>query len=379
MMLALAIPAAVACGSTDSNSGGPTPSSGFKGLPDRGDGGKSRLDGGVSDPGPTFNGDPDSGHTVCSATTTKAEKALVDIIFVIDNSGSMTEETVQIKQNINSFAASIESSGLDFRVIILANRGTGALQICAPPPLGGPSCADNAPKFFQVDQDVESTDSLSLILSTYDNVMWGAHLRLDAYKIFVEITDDESYVTSDQFDKQLLAKLPAGMFGTATNRKYVFDSIIGWKEGTTHHSPGNQCTTAVNIGDQYQKLSDLTGGIVDSICKTDFSPVLDNLAKGVISRLGCEFAMPKAADGKTVDPGSVVVEYTSGTAPTVGKKIDLTQVTDATKCAATPNAWYYDAPKPTKILLCPETCKTAGQDTSGKMELLAGCQAPPPR
>jgi hypothetical protein len=131
----------------------------------------------------------------------------------------------------------------------------------------------------------------------------------------------------------------------------------------------------VNTGDQYQHLSQLTGGVVDSVCESSYASVFDNIAKGLVTRLGCEFAFPKPKSGDA-DPAKVVVNYTkAGGAPEA-----LTQVTDASKCASVPNGWYYDDPTtPTKILFCPKLCQTAGQDTSGKLEIAVGCKAPPPK
>ena len=58
----------------------------------------------------------------------------------------------------------------------------------------------------------------------------------------------------------------------------------------------------------------------------------------------------------------------------------LTQVTDASKCAANANAWYYDDnAKPTKIILCPTTCTDLNAKAGSKIEALVGCAAPPPK
>ena len=64
----------------------------------------------------------------------------VDIILVVDNSGSMTDEIVAIQNNINSgFADILSRSGLDYRVIAVARHGSAsaAQSICIsrPPPL----------------------------------------------------------------------------------------------------------------------------------------------------------------------------------------------------------------------------------------------------
>ena len=74
--------------------------------------------------------------------TTRAERGAVkevDIIFVVDNSGSMTDEIDAIRRNINdNFAAIIEASGVDYRVILLSQYGREGTNVCIEPPLAGP-------------------------------------------------------------------------------------------------------------------------------------------------------------------------------------------------------------------------------------------------
>jgi len=328
-------------------------------------------------------------NATCAATTAAVEKAKADIIFVIDDSGSMHEETVQIRANMNAFASKIGGSGIDYRVIVMTQKGASGADngLCVPPPLAAANCGDNAPIFHHVPQSVASTNSLSLILATYDGVSnspgnedeesptappWNVHLRPDAWKIFVEVTDDESEMTADAFDAALLAKPPAGMFGTAQARRYIFHSIVGWEPGSPLGS-STKCSTSEGPGTEYQKLSQLTGGIVDSVCKTDYSGVLDQLATGITDRLACELSLPA---GATADPSTLVVQLTpSGAGPR-----PLTQVTDPSKCGSIPDAWYYDDnAKPTKVVLCPSTCQATSTDVGAKLSALVGCKAPPPR
>ena len=310
---------------------------------------------------------------------TNATRAEVDVILVIDTSGSMSEETAQVKANLNSFATSIGKSGLDYTVVVLAAKppafvppGFPIPSVCVPPPLGGASCGDNPPLFHHVNQDVESTDSLDLILSKYSS--YSAWLRPTAFKVFIEVTDDNAAKPWADFDTQLLA-LSAAQFGDATHRRYIFNSICGWKRGTPMLD-ATKCSSSENIGDQYQQLSKLTGGTIDSVCETDYSSVFDNIAKGLVTKLGCEFAFPKATSG-TADPSKIVVNYTPGTG---GGPKALTQVTDVSKCGSIPDAWYYDDnAKPTKIVFCPTTCTGAGSDTAGKVEIAVGCAGAPPK
>jgi hypothetical protein len=326
-------------------------------------------------PGPGTN--PDG---TCAAQVTEARRGEVDVIVIIDTSGSMDEETAQVQQNMNSFAQTIGQSGLDYRVIMIADKfkpppfpfvpGSG---ICVPPPLAGANCGDNPPLYRHITEEVGSKDSLHKILQTYDST-WHQWARPTATKVFIEITDDNSDLDWASFDQQLLAKAPAGMFGSQGQRKYIFNSICGWAENTPALSGGN-CNSAENNGDQYQHLSQLTNGVIDSVCKKSYANVFGKLADGLITALGCTFGIPGAQSGP-VDPTKVVVRYTKAGAAAA----ELTQVTDPSKCGTIAGAWYFnDNQNPGHIVFCPDLCNTAGKDTTGKVEVAVGCKAPPPR
>ncbi len=333
--------------------------------------------GGPADAGPdvSFTYDADIGDgavsadSACAAEVAAAKKRPIDIIWVVDTSGSMSEEIAQIKANINTqFANILAASGLDYQVIMIATKGTGSFQVCVAPPLGGPNCGANPPLFHPIPQTVASTNSLSLILSTYDNanlaLNWQQYLRFDAVKVFVEVTDDNSALSGNSFDMQLLAKMPSGMFGTAASRNYVFHSIIGVTAG----NPAVKCPSAVNIGAQYQVLSTLTGGGMYPVCDADYSPIFNAIANGIASSLACSFTMPQPQDGGAIDPNNVAMSYT----PTGMAAMNIPHVMDQASCNG--DGWYYDDNvNPTQLILCPTTCTTVKADTGGKIDILLGC------
>lgn len=354
--------------------GGGTASSASAGGGGAGQGGGSG--GGAPDAGPDVSFEYDAGpgdgavnaDSACAAEVVSPQKLPVDIIWVVDTSGSMTAEIAQIKANINAqFADILAASGLDYQVLMIAAKGTAALQVCVAPPLGGPNCNANAPLYRPIPQTVGSTNSLSLILATYDSVNpslnWQSSLRYDAAKVFIEVTDDNSSLSANSFDTQLLAKMPAGMFGTAADRNYVFYSIIGVTAG----NPAVKCPSAVNTGAQYQTLSNLTGGAMFPVCDADYSPIFNQIAAGIVGGLACEFTMP-TSNGSAIDPENVAMTFT----PTGGMPVDVPRVTDAASCNGP--GWHYDDNvTPTKLLLCPDSCATVKADDGGKIDILVGC------
>ena len=332
-------------------------------------------------------------------------KAPVDIIFVIDNSGSMTAEIIGVEKNVNdSFAQIIGASGLDYRVIVLSTHGsaTGNQSICVASPLSGhPANATtklcqtplnstpiNASRFFHYSTEIGSTNSFRKILDTY-NVAdpsgqaptgWSAWLRPGAVKTFIEITDDNQSSTTSfaTFETQLFAKTPK-MFGDATARQYVFHSIVGVAPKATAADAylsteavvGTKCSSAVNTGGQYQSASIATGGLRFPVCDPDlYSTVFQTVAQGVISgaQIACEFPVPMPSNGQEVDLASAVVDYI----PSDGSGTrTFMQVANAASCAA--DKFYIDSGN---IVLCPDTCAAVKTDVEAKVEVFFSCTTP---
>lgn len=320
----------------------------------------------------------------------------VDIIFVIDNSGSMTGEILSIEQNINAnFATIIEASNIDYRIIMVARHGNANPDesICVSTPLSGHTCSPppgqpvNTARFFHYSVEIGSNDSFAKILNTYNAADefglapngWAEWLRPEAYKVFVEFTDDASNTTVDAFETALFAKVPAH-FGTAADRNYVFHSIVGMAANVpstaawlpTDPIQNGLCNFgsngAVAPGVRYQELSIRTGGLRFPLCETtSYNTIFQAVATGVVDSvsLPCNFAIPPAPMGETVDPSRMIIKYT----PSTGSPITLTRVANEAACVA--NAWYLENDQ---IVLCADTCTTVTGDPEGQIKVRAACE-----
>lgn len=338
------------------------------------DTGTFALDGGDdTDPG---DGRFSGGDAACAKSEAAAIKPPVDIIISIDQSGSMSDDIANVKANVNKLSDFLKKTGLDYRVVMVAQPGTGTYSVCVPPPLGAAACgAENKPIFKQINQNVQSWDSLKLVLATYDKAPgpWSDVLRTGAVKAFIPITDDNSNpcttstgcgISAVDFDKGLLAK-PGGQFGTATKRNYVVYPIMG---APAYPAESPKCgTNAVNTGPEYIALAKLTKGKWFPICLKDFGPVFEEIAKTLASKVACELTVPPPPTGEKLDPDKVNVVWT----PTGGKSEDVLQ--DKSKpCDAGANGWQY-SPDGTKILLCGAACTKAQADLGSKLTVEFGC------
>ena len=335
----------------------------------------------------------------------------VDIIVVIDNSGSMQDEIDAVSRSINvNFANVLQASAVDYRVILISRHAKKGREtsICVTAPLSANATCPPTPdqpaftdRFYQYSLKVDSLNSLELITTTYDATKpdefklaplgWSAWLRPAATKVFLEITDDNSTTMSAaDFDSKLLALSPDN-FGTTAHRKYTFHSIIGIGEKPTPTDAWlpseplqtSLCTgngdTVENAGPAYQELSRLTSGLRFPLCQFNaFDTVFESIANNVASHAGiaCEFAIPPAPADRELVLSKVAVSYDPGDGT---PSTTYGQAMSAADCV--PDAFYIDA-KTQKIELCPEACAAAQTGVKPAINVLFTCAdtyVPPPK
>ena len=362
---------------------------GFDIGPGEDTGGGGGDDATVADTGsaPVDTGPADA---TCATSEVVAAKPPVDVILAVDQSGSMTDgDILNVRNNVNKLSDYLKATGLDYRVVMIANVGTCAATsttcapICVPPPLGGPTADcdnktkalrnSNPPIYRTSNQSVSSTNALSLVLSTYDSTVvgvgWKDAIRPESFKAIIPITDDNSSLAAAAFDTSLLAKLPAGTFGSSTDRKYAAFPIMG---AAAFPSEAKCGATMVNNGPNYISLVKLTGGKWFPLCTKDFGPVFIDIAKSIASKVACEVGVPAPPPGETFDPTKVGVVYT----PSSGGSVPISR-DDSKPCASGANGWQYSADGK-KILLCGTACAGLKADPGGKVSVQFGCAGKPP-
>ncbi len=339
---------------------GPTPTG--DGNPDSG-GGPGNPDAGV---GPGFadarTDIPDAAACLTENRVAEEATAPVDIIWVIDTSGSMDDEASAVQNALNDFSSFIDGQMVDYRVVLIAS----ANEMNVPPPLGG------GPRFRHVNVGVGSTDALEKIITTYPQ--WQDFLRPDALVHFVVVTDDESNISQGQFDSML-----AGLTSPGFPNSYTFHSICS--EETVIFTPpppippimgpcsgGLGAGGAADPGLTYIDMVANTGGVWKSICSSDWAPIFTAVAQAVAvtTSIPCTFDIPPPPMGETLDPNQVNVSYDPGSGSVVIPRVD-----NAGACSG--QGWYYDNPTtPTQIVMCPATCNDFDSGT-GSVDIQFGC------
>ena len=266
----------------------------------------------------------------CSVLETRpsAQAAQVDVVWVIDSSGSMRNERETIQLGLNAFAHAFAAAQIDMHVVVITERR----DFDVPGPLG-----TDPQRFRLIDRRVGSHEALETFLDAFDD--YASFLRPSANLELIAVTDDESRLAADRFVDE---------FSALVAKPFRLHAIASERIGD------DACEGAKNPGDAYYAAATLTAGLKLSICR-DVSPALfDALSAKLSAGLaeGCTFELPSPPAGFDFDPDLVDVRGTEVDA-SVAERIP--RVGDATRCGVL--GWYYaDRAAPKRLTLCPRTC-----------------------
>ncbi|HEX2677194.1 MAG TPA: hypothetical protein VHM19_11155, partial [Polyangiales bacterium] len=305
----------------------------------------------------------------------------VDIVWVVDASGSMLDEQERITQNLANFAQSIAAANIDYHIVMIT-QAVGVPFICPSTGVDDPAPASLAsdPNYRFVKHNVDSYNLLDVLVDHYD--LYSSFLRADATLHFVTVSDDESTyhdlapaaIRAAAFTKDMTALL---------GKPFFVDAIVS--EGMENDTPckPNPCVApptagvcaldcgAANPGATYNALASDTHGVSASICAADWTQVFQSLSQAIVASapLPCSYPIPPAPGGQTLDPAKVNVGYTQAGA---SAEEVLPHSNDAKACGDD-IAWYYDQPStPTQVLLCPKAC--AHVASGGTLAVTFGCK-----
>jgi hypothetical protein len=369
-------------GSQACSAGGSSKDSASKGSGGNGVSSSSNGSGGLSTTG-------SGGGETCGETTAEAMEGVLpaDILFVVDNSGSMSDEAGFVQQSMNDFSNIVFGSGIDAHVILISADSSDDHGICVPTPLGSGSCPadEKLPTYQHVAVSVGSSNSLQLVLDTYPQ--YQGSLRTGASKTIAVISDDNSALSAADFTAQLLALDP-------TFVDFKFHAIVAPYEVNPltcfSCSPPNcaACDPCCGVnssigivcnplpadeGVVYKELVQQTMGTLGDLCTQNFQPVFQAMATAVIasSQVPCVYDIPPDPGGDTIDFGKVNVSYKAD--DNAAEEV-IANVPGGLPDCDPSGGWYYDDPQsPTKIILCPASCTHFQESSTGSVSVKFGC------
>lgn len=201
----------------------------------------------------------------------------VDVLFVIDNSGSMAEEQKNLRDNFESFMRYFTDSGLDYHVGVVStdmdNRQESGRLISdgSTRYIDNTSTAQAAVASFREranlgtmgSPDERGKDAAYTALTKESSTTNAGFYREEAVLSIVVISDERDYsrnVSVAEFVSWMNSLKPE-------DEQTWFSSIVGPKGG---------CSTAEE-GVGYLEVTRQVGGVDFSICESDYSSVLEEL------------------------------------------------------------------------------------------------------
>ncbi|MBX5484097.1 MAG: choice-of-anchor D domain-containing protein [Myxococcaceae bacterium] len=227
----------------------------------------------------------------------------VDVLFVIDNSGSMMEEQANLGQNFQAFLSAAQAQAVDYQIGVTTtgiDPSPGGWSVCPGGAEGG-----EAGRLFPVNGSSPriirpNTPNAAQVFANNVNVGWChwneqgleaayralspplinnadapgtsepndgnlGFLRADAKLAVVFLSDEDDYSTQPvSFYETFFKSLKTDP------TQLSISAIVG---------PANlaTCPTASSSGLRYIALANATGGVVESICTSDWQKALQNI------------------------------------------------------------------------------------------------------
>lgn len=217
----------------------------------------------------------------------------LDLVWVVDNSNSMSVEASHVRNNFSSFISNVQSKS-DVKVALISKIGTGGQSVSIP--LKGPN-------FLEIDQEVDSfngplkvsealcTSAIStackasgVSLSSRISGKLSTFLRPNSKKAFIFVTDDNSSFSEVNLDRVIDAAYPG--------QRVTHFGFIGLGKAD---SPCQYKTGVV-----YQSLAANSGGAVFNICDQDWSQTFATLADNVSKLVTHAFPVPAEIRTSTI-------------------------------------------------------------------------------
>lgn len=297
----------------------------------------------------------------------------IDVLWVVDNSGSMAPRQDNLARNFQAFINEFTKNAIDFRIAVTTTdifKEAGAfvgnpkvLQPTTPNLInsfgqnvkvgitGSPYEVGMEAARMSIEKqkaaNVAAVDSCKRACTpskptcAFDCETKTAFpfLRPDAYLYLVFVTDEDDKSSQDVrfFYRYFETAKGVGNDGTVTTAAIMGDT------------PSNTC--GATPGAKYKALSDLTGGEVGSICDENFSTTLRKLASNAVG-LKRKFALQVKPNLQTLEvrlryPCNIAAEFTQPCAAVDASKCEGNPA-DSLNLVCTPkqggaDGWAYEA------------------------------------
>ena len=219
----------------------------------------------------------------------------VDVLWVIDNSGSMLTKQQNLATSFDSFTTIFLNKGFDFNMAIATTdtraSPTGQAGLFQGAPTVINTSTPNFSNTFKAnvvvgsfgDPNAKALDAIQLSLS--GALLSGSNtgfLRNEAHLAVVILSDaddNDSAASVNSTDAFLNSLKPDkyDVIARTYKKNYTVSSVIV----DTSNASNSACPMPFEDGVKFKQISTLTGGGIASICEANFSQGLTNISKRI--------------------------------------------------------------------------------------------------
>ncbi len=195
--------------------------------------------------------------------------------------------------------------------------------------------------------------------------------------IGVVVTDGKPELDGCEHDDAKLAKIAGDAWTNSKVRTFAVGlsgADFGLLDRIAQAGGAADCDTtssryACDVSAGADRLSTALSKIRDTVTVVETQTRTETRTETQQRPLECEWQLPAAGNGKTLDLDKVNVKVSGG----AGAALTLGRVPSAAACTA--GAWYYDDPAaPTRLIACPTTCDRIKSGGYTEVSVLLGCQ-----
>ena len=212
----------------------------------------------------------------------------VDILFVIDNSGSMGSNQTNIKNNFDIFMSAFTAAGVSYQVALITTDSSTFVGTVITNSTIDPVLEFN-----------NQIDSIGTRGSAYEKGLWYAYestttgdaspgaatgfFRSDARLVVVYVSDEPDFSHQTHGGGGSTIMVPSDYSASLLSLKSSSDLVIAHAIAGDYPSG---CTTngGAQFGDGYYDVVTVLGGTFMSICASDWSTTMDTLARESLSQ-----------------------------------------------------------------------------------------------
>tara|TARA_R110002020_G_scaffold37124_25_gene112144 strand:+ start:6425 stop:8056 length:1632 start_codon:yes stop_codon:yes gene_type:complete len=213
----------------------------------------------------------------------------VDILFVVDNSGSMSGNQSNLKNNFDDFMAVFVSAGVDYQVALITTDQSSfvgdVITPLTPDPVGE----------FEDQVDLIGSSGYAIekgLWFAYESTTTGdassssssGFLRSSARLVVVYISDEPDGSTSMTYGGGSTTMTPSDYSASLLSLKTSSDLVVAHAVAGDYPS-GCSSNGGATFGDGYYDVVNDLGGTFMSICDSDWSVTMDTLARDSMSIL----------------------------------------------------------------------------------------------